>query len=157
MKISVVLQSFMIVLVVASVLSSCKNKKKLTSVSDTAQVSEELKNEMEDSKDEEEGSEYKPEASIAVKLENYFDAIASASSLTSANSSIREASSMFSSSDAPVLIIFYAADGKEEYDEPTTISKYLNYLKDVKKSPNRVEDYTLDSNGKIKDLVLFKK
>lgn len=155
MKIRLLYQ-FVILLVGVSVFfSSCKSKKKLTSVTDTQQVSQELEAEAEDNAKEE--TYYKPEASTAVKLESYFTSIANAPSLTSANNSIREAESMFNSSDAPVLIIFYAAGGKAEYDEPTTINKYLHYLKDTKKSINRVEDYTLDSDGKIKELVLFRK
>ena len=155
MKIRLLYQ-FVILLVGVSVFfSSCKSKKKLTSVTDTQQVSQELEAEAEDNAKEE--TYYKPEASTAVKLESYFTSIANAPTLTSANNSIREAESMFNSSDAPVLIIFYAAGGKAEYDEPTTINKYLHYLKDTKKSINRVEDYTLDSDGKIKELVLFRK
>ncbi len=148
-------QLFIILFGMSLVFSSCKSKKKLTSVTDTAQVSQEIEEEVADTRDE--VSNNKPEASTAVKLESYFGAIANAPTLSSANSSIQEAQSMFSTSDAPVLIIFYAAGGKAEYDEPTTIVKYLNYLKDTKKSINRVEDFTLDSSGKIKELVLFRK
>lgn len=156
MKVRLLYQFLILFFGVSVIFSSCKSKKKLTSVSDTAQVSQQIEEEVEENKEKEE-TYYKPEASTAVKLENYFNSIANAPSLTSANNSIREAESMFNSSDAPVLIIFYAAGGKAEYDEPTTINKYLNYLKDVKKSINRVEDYTLDSNGKITELVLFRK
>lgn len=157
MKIRLLYQLMILLVGVSVFFSSCKSKKKLTSVTDTAQVSQELEEEAEDNANAQEETYYKPEASTAVKLESYFNSIANAPSLTSANNSIREAESMFNSSDAPVLIIFYAAGGKAEYDEPTTINKYLHYLKDTKKSINRVEDYTLDSNGKIKELVLFRK
>ncbi|XOV94774.1 MAG: nucleoid-structuring protein H-NS [Bacteroidota bacterium] len=139
----------------AIVFSSCKGKKKLTSVTDTAQVSQEIQKEVDTKTIPIETA--KTEASTAVKLESYFSSIANAPSLTSANNSIQEAQAMFNSGDAPVLIIFYASGGKAEYDEPTTINKYLNYLKDTKKSINRVEDFTLDSSGKIKELVLFRK
>jgi hypothetical protein len=64
---------------------------------------------------------------------------------------------LFSSPDAPVLVIFYAASGQEEFEEPTTISKYLNYVKDVKKSPNVVSEYVTDPQGRIKELVLVRK
>lgn len=137
---------------------SCKGKKKLTSVTDTAQVSQQIEEEVTETKTTPVPVESnKPAVSTAVKLENYFESIANASSLGSANNSIKEAESMFNSGDAPVLIIFYAASGNAEYDEPTTINKYLNYLKDTKKSINRVEDYTLDNSGKIKELVLYRK
>lgn len=156
MKMRLLYQLFIILFGMSLVFSSCKSKKKLTSVSDTAQVSQEIEEEVEETKEADE-SYYKPEATTAVKLESYFSAIANAPTLASANSSIQEAQSMFSTTDAPVLIIFYAAGGQAEYDEPTTIANYLNYLKDTKKSINRVEDYTLDSGGKIKELVLFRK
>jgi hypothetical protein len=91
------------------------------------------------------------------RLNTYFDMISSTSNLAGANSNINEALSLFSNPNVPVLIIFYAADGREEFEEPTTISKYLNYVKDVKKSPNAVSEYLLDNNGKIKELVLVRK
>ncbi len=156
MKIRLLYHVLILLTGVSLIFSSCKGKKKLTSVSDTAQVSQQIEEEVEE-KDASEETYYKPEASTAVTLENYFQSIANASSLASANNSIQEAQSMFNSGDAPVLIIFYAAGGKAEYDEPTTINKYLNYLKDTKKSINRVEDYTLDNSGKIKELVLYRK
>ena len=63
---------------------------------------------------------------------------------------------MFSNSEAPVLIVIYKEGGKPSYDEPTTIGKYLNYLKDTKNNKARVEEVVYDTNGKIKELVLRK-
>ena len=70
--------------------------------------------------------------------------------------SIEEALSMFSSPDAPLLIVFYEANGKASYDQPTTIEKYLNYLKDTGNASAQVEEIVKDSNGKIKEIVLKK-
>ena len=94
---------------------------------------------------------------LTSSLNSYFSGIANASSTNSANRSIQEALRMFGGSDAPVLIIFYAANGQEDFDEPTTISKYLNYLKDQGKNPHKVKELVLDAQGKVKELVLVKK
>ncbi|MBO3698589.1 nucleoid-structuring protein H-NS [Roseivirga sp. E12] len=97
------------------------------------------------------------EERITSSLNSYFSGIANASSTSAANSSIQEALRMFGSSEAPVLIIFYAANGQEDFDEPTTISKYLNYLKDQGKNPHKVKELVMDAQGKVKELVLVKK
>ncbi len=97
------------------------------------------------------------EERITGSLNSYFSGIANASSTSAANNSIQEALRMFGRSDAPVLIIFYAANGQEDFDEPTTISKYLNYLKDQGKNPHKVKELVLDAQGKVKELVLVKK
>ncbi|AWW32608.1 nucleoid-structuring protein H-NS [Echinicola strongylocentroti] len=88
------------------------------------------------------------------KLENYFSTIASSSSVQSANSSIQEALSMFSNQNTPVLIVIHEENGIKDYDEPTTIAKYLNYLKDTKKNLNFISDVRLDGSGKITELEL---
>lgn len=97
------------------------------------------------------------EERITGSLNSYFSGIANASSTSAANRSIQEALGMFGGSDAPVLIIFYMANGQEDFDEPTTISKYLNYLKDQGKNPHKVKELVLDAQGKVKELVLIKK
>ncbi len=97
------------------------------------------------------------EERITGSLNSYFSGIANASSTSAANRSIQEALRMFGGSDAPVLIIFYMANGQEDFDEPTTIAKYLNYLKDQGKNPHKVKELVLDAQGKVKELVLIKK
>jgi len=73
------------------------------------------------------------ESEPAYKLNSYFNRIAGAASTDESNFQISQALNMFSSPEAPVLIII-AKDGDiVDYDEPTTINKYLNYLKDQKK------------------------
>lgn len=90
------------------------------------------------------------------KLSQYFTAIASSGSTTSANSSINEALTLFASPETPVLIVISEYDGKKDYDRPTTIKDYLNYLKDQKKNSNIISDLKMDNSGKITELELKK-
>jgi hypothetical protein len=94
----------------------------------------------------------KPEATLA----GYFSSIASATSVSQANMQIAEALKLFSSPETPVLIIISKSGDQVDYDRPTTIKNYLNYLKDTKNNTNKVEKITNDSNGKIKELELLK-
>jgi hypothetical protein len=96
-------------------------------------------------------------ASTEVRLEQYFTAISTAANLNSANSSINEALSLFSSEQTPVLIVISEEGGEKDYDKPTTIKQYLNYLKDQKKNINRISNLVLDDAGKIKEVELVKK
>lgn len=91
------------------------------------------------------------------KLENYFNSIANSNNLQMANSSIQEALSMFSNQETPVLIVIHEESGIKDYDEPTTIAKYLNYLKDTKKNLNFISDIRLDGNGRVSELELRRK
>lgn len=91
------------------------------------------------------------------QLENYFSRIVNASSTEAANQVINEALSNFASPEVPVLIIIYRQGAQVDYDEPTTIVKYLNYLKDQKKNLNKVENLVIDSNGKISEVELIRK
>lgn len=90
-------------------------------------------------------------------LENHFVAIAGAPSLSAANERIAQALQLFASPDVPVLIIISQVGGFNDYDRPTTIRRYLDWLKDHKVSPNRVEQAKYDSNGKITELELIKR
>lgn len=90
------------------------------------------------------------------RLGQYFEAIAGSGSLTSANSSISEALTMFASPDTPVLIVISESGGQKDYDRPTTIISYLNYLKDQKKNINKIEKLQFDSSGKITEVELRK-
>lgn len=92
----------------------------------------------------------------AAKLEQYFNAIANSGSVSSANGSISEALSLFASEETPVLIVISQSGGQKDYDRPTTIKAYLNYLKDQKKNVNRVSNLEFDSSGKIKEVELVK-
>lgn len=88
------------------------------------------------------------------ELENYFNSIANSNNMQSANSSIQEALGMFSNQNTPVLIVIHEENGVKDYDEPTTINAYLNYLKDTKKNMNFISDIRLDGSGKVTELEL---
>lgn len=97
------------------------------------------------------------EAAKYGSLESQFLAIASAPDMAAANEKIARTLTLFSSPDVPVLIIISQAGGFNDYDRPTTIGKYLDYLKDQKVYTNAIEQVKYDSNGKITELELIKK
>jgi hypothetical protein len=90
------------------------------------------------------------------KLEQYFSAITNASSPGAANNSINEALALFASPSTPVLIVIHEEGGEKDYDRPTNIKDYLNYLKDQKKSADRIGNLQFDGSGKIKEVELVK-
>ena len=90
-------------------------------------------------------------------LENNFASIARAGSVAQANRTINETLGLFESPNVPVLIIIKQNAGFNDYDRPTTIEKYLNYLKDQKKAAEKVHEIKYNSNGKINELELIKK
>lgn len=96
-------------------------------------------------------------ATPAAKLDNYFNAIAASGNAASANSSISEALTLFSSGQTPVLIVIAEENGSKDYDKPTTIQDYLNYLKDQKKNLNTISDLKFDGAGKITEVELTRK
>lgn len=93
----------------------------------------------------------------AEKLENYFNRVAAAGNANMANQSIQETLAMFSNQETPVLIVIHEENGIKDYDEPTTIKNYLDYLKDTKKNLNFISDIRLDGNGKVSELELRRK
>lgn len=90
------------------------------------------------------------------KLEQYFSAISNSNNEASANSSINEALTMFASADTPVLIVIHESGGQKDYDRPTTIKNYLNYLKDQKKQADKIGNLQFDNSGKITEVELVK-
>ena len=99
----------------------------------------------------------KPDPAIEDRLSKLFDEIAGANTSLSANELIEDGLELFSSPQSPVLIIISKTENLKDYDEPTTIQLYLNYLKDQKISPNKVYDLVKDDNGKIQELEMIKK
>lgn len=97
------------------------------------------------------------EAAKYGSIESQFMAIAGAPDMAAANERIARTISLFASPDVPVLIIISQAGGFNDYDRPTTIGKYLDYLKDQKVYSNIIEQVKYDSNGKITELELIKK
>ena len=92
-----------------------------------------------------------------VILEQNFGSIARASSTSQANRLINETLDLFESKNTPVLIIIKQNAGFNDYDRPTTIEKYLNYLKDQKKASEKIYEIKYNGNGKINELELIKK
>ena len=90
-------------------------------------------------------------------LEKNFAGIANASSVTQANRIINETLQMFSSNSVPVLIIISQAGGFNDYDRPTTIENYLNYVKDQKANRNEVYNLKFNDAGKITEVELIKR
>ncbi len=90
-------------------------------------------------------------------LEKNFASICSASSVTQANRIINETLNLFESNNVPVLIIISQAGGFNDYDRPTTIENYLNYIKDQKVNRNKVYNLKTNDNGKITEVELIKK
>ncbi len=102
------------------------------------------------------------EAKLALneQLDLNFAEIISASNskkFSVANQKIEETINLFTSKDAVVLIIVYKDNVDVDYDEPTTIEKYLNYLKDQKSYNKKVETFKLAPSGKIEELELNNK
>lgn len=91
------------------------------------------------------------------QLTDLFGKIAGTNSSAAANNLIDEGLAMFSSPQVPVLIIISKAGDLKDYEEPTTIQQYFNYLKDHQKSPDVVYNLEKDVDGKISELELIKK
>jgi flagellar motor protein MotB len=156
--------------VVALSFSSCKSKKKAMEAQAAEKAKQEqeaaLRKQQEDEaakRQREADEKAKADADAAAKtstpyakLGQYFDSITKSSSITSANSSISEALTMFASPDTPVLIVISDSNGQKDYDRPTTIIDYLNYLKDQKKNMNKIEKLQFDNSGKITEVELRK-
>lgn len=102
----------------------------------------------------EEEQRRKAEATKALTIHDYFRDIVGSGNTAAANNRIQEALQLFASPDTPVLIIIGVFNGEKDYDRPTTISKYLHYLKDQKKAPHRIANIKRNAAGKIEELEL---
>ncbi len=91
------------------------------------------------------------------QLNMEFQNLASTSDVDYANQQINEMLQYFSSDNTPVLIVINESGGIKDYDEPTTIIKYLNYLKDTQRSMDVVSNVEYNTNGKITELELSRK
>jgi hypothetical protein len=153
-------------LILSAGLFACKSSKKMADSSKDADTTEQQERpddttvDLESPKDSETAKEKKvTEEEIANKLDNYFNAIANSSGNTAkANSNINEAKSMFASPDVPVLIIISETmDGTKDYDQPTNILDYMNYLKDQGKNLNDIYKVKTNDRGRITELELIRK
>ncbi len=86
-----------------------------------------------------------------------FARIAQAGSYEEADKEISRTLAIFATPDVPVLIIIDQVDGVNDYDRPTTASRFLNYLKDMKSYNYAVESVKRNAEGKITELELIKK
>jgi len=150
--------------------SGCKSKKKAMEAAAAAEKAKiEQEAELRRQKDEEarreaeERAKREAEARSKVetaapreRLEEYFGAIANSGNAASANRSITEALTLFASDETPVLILISESGGIKDYDRPTTIKQYLEYLKDTKKNMNKIGNLQFDSSGKITEVELIK-
>lgn len=156
--------------------SGCKSKKKAMeakAAAEKARIEQEAadkkkREEEEARKKREEEERIKAEADAeakrkaaastpAARLDQYFNAISNSANASSANSSISEALSLFATPQTPVLIVIAEENGMKDYDKPTTIQDYLNYLKDQKKNLNTITDLKFDGAGKITEVELTRK
>lgn len=160
------------VLVLIICITGCKSKKKAAEAAraaeERARMEQEatLRTQEEDQKrkDAEEATRRQGEArqnemiatATKAKLNQYFESIASSGNPASANSSINEALTLFASPETPVLIVISEEGGQKDYDKPTTIRDYLNYLKDQKKNINSISNLQFDNLGKITEVELKK-
>jgi hypothetical protein len=87
----------------------------------------------------------------------HFRSVAGAATFAEANQRIAKALRMFASEDIPLLIIISQENGMKDYDRPTTIRKYLEYLKDQGRFDKYIENLVVDKNGKITEIELIKK
>lgn len=157
-----------LMLVLVLMFSGCKSKKKAmeAAAAEKARMEQEarLKQQQEEEarrKAEEEKAKANADAESKERarytiLGQYFDAIAGAGNTAAANSSINEALTMFASPDTPVLIVISQTGDQKDYDRPTTIRDYLNYLKDQKKNINKIGKLQFNDAGKITEVELRK-
>lgn len=91
-------------------------------------------------------------------INDYFHQIATAKDVAIANAKIAEALKLYAGKNVPVLIIISQEEGlPPDYDKPTTIDEYLNYVKDQKRYSNDIYNVKFDEYGQITELELIKK
>jgi hypothetical protein len=130
-----------------------------------AKVSDKLQNEKNQAErmaeekklQEQEAAKKQAEAAKFSTLNATFLKIAEAPSYDVADQEIAQALTLFSTSETPVLIIISQNQGFNDYDRPTTISRFLNYLKDMKAYHYQVSSVKRDATGKITELELINK
>ena len=91
------------------------------------------------------------------EIDTQLESISTSSTIDAANQKIMLSMDKFASPDVPVLIIISQAGGFNDYDRPTTISKFLHYLKDKQEYKYQVASVKKDALGKITELELLKK
>jgi len=89
-----------------------------------------------------------------VVMQTYLTTIASGN-LQTANATITSALQLFASPEVPVLIVISESNGVKDYDRPTNIKDYLNFVKDQKRF-DKINKVEYDANGKITFLEMRK-
>mgnify|MGYP006935328191 CR=1 FL=1 len=117
----------------------------------------ELRREEEERMRREEEARIRAAQSEFAVIDNQFSGIAGAVGVDAANNGIQQALSYYETPDIPVLIIISKSAGFNDYDRPTTISKFLNYLKDKKEYKYKVESVKRNQLGKITEVELIVK
>ena len=91
-------------------------------------------------------------------INSHFISVAQSSSVAEANLRIQQALTYYASNDVPVfLIINLYGNNQKDYDKPTTINNFLNYLKDTKHYNRQIESIKFDQNHKIIEIELINK
>lgn len=167
-----ILFAFTLILLVGG--AGCKSKKKAAEAANAAKEKQRIEMEASQRRDREaeerrmaeeqarkdaEAKERERQSAASApkaKLEQYFAAITNSGNLSSANTSINEALTLFASDKTPVLIVISEEGGQKDYDRPTNIRDYLNYLKDQKKNMNRIGSIQVNDANKITEVELIK-
>ncbi|MCX6244002.1 MAG: hypothetical protein NTU98_04795 [Bacteroidetes bacterium] len=105
------------------------------------------------------GMRSKKNVPLKTQLENSFQGIADAAkagNMSQVSALTQSTLQLFTSDDATVLIIISREGSLVDYDKPTTIKRYLEFIRDQKANRNAVDNYLLEG-GKIKELDLIKK
>lgn len=94
---------------------------------------------------------------VTNRLAEAFSYIANSGNSTGGKMKMEDALNLFASDQTPVLIIVSREGSLVDYDRPTTIRKYLNYLSDTGNNANAIENVVFNANGKITELELIKR
>ena len=168
MKINKIISNFLLIIILLGSIYSCGTNKK--AISETKAKEERLKKEkLDKAKQMRLDNELKVKAEVErkriklekdktdnkqvliQKLESLFNELSKGKDKKS------ELVALCSSSDVPVLIIINDKNGKKDYDQPSTIKKYAEYLMDTKNFNTKIKDIKVDNYQKISKLVLIKK
>lgn len=134
-------------------------KELIAKVSDKLQKEKEQAERMAEEKklQQQEAEKKKAEQTKFAALNATFQKIAEAPSYDIADQEIAQALNMFATSETPVLIIISQNKGFNDYDRPTTIVRFLHYLKDMKAYRYQVSSVKRNAQGKIIELELINK
>ena len=97
------------------------------------------------------------EETYVLILQDAFQSIANSSSIAEADMFAQSALKLFANPDVPVLIVIMEEGNIVDYDKPTTIQKYLDYLKDTKNNQNVIKNAVYNDNQLITELELIKR